>query len=192
MKPKARTCKADGCSEKFIPTRSFITWCSPDCGFSIAQAKKEQAEAKKLKEQRKKDREKREGLKTRRDYLKDAQREFNRYIRLRDAGRRCISCESELAREVVLGGGYDCGHFRSVGSAPHLRFDPRNAAGQCKKCNRYGAGRVVEYRKGLIDRHGIEFVDELEADQSQRKYTIEDLKQIIATYRAKCKELEKA
>ena len=189
---KDKKCKAKGCGREFRPIRPMQCVCSPVCGLSVARAKREQAEAKKLKEQRKKDREKREGLKTRRDYLKDAQREFNRYIRLRDAGRRCISCESELAREVVLGGGYDCGHFRSVGSAPHLRFDPRNAAGQCKKCNRYGAGRVVEYRKGLIDRHGTKFVDELEGDQSQRKYTIEDLKQIIATYRAKCKELEKA
>lgn len=51
---------------------------------------------------------------------------------------------------------------------------------------------VVEYRKGLINRHGVEFVESLESDQSSRKYTIEDLKQIRDTYRAKCKELEKA
>lgn len=190
--PKPKKCKAKGCGVVFSPARPMQCVCSPACAQLLARAKTEQAETKQRQEQRKADRAKREKLKTRSDWMKDAQREFNRYIRLRDAGRLCISCESELAREAIIGGGYDCGHFRSVGSAPHLRFDPRNAAGQCKKCNRYGAGRVVEFRKGLINRHGAEFVNELEADQVPRKYTIEDLKQVIAEFKAKAKAIESA
>jgi hypothetical protein len=185
---KLKTCKA--CKVKFAPVKPMQSVCSIQCASAMVAKKKASQEAKKQQDERKADKAKRERLKTRSDWMKDAQREFNRYIRLRDAGRLCISCESELAREVVIGGGYDCGHFRSVGSAPHLRFDPRNAAGQCKKCNRYGAGRVVEFRKGLIDRHGVAFVDELEADQTPRKYTIEDLKQIIVEFRKKAKAIE--
>ena len=188
---KLKKCKAKGCGVVFSPARSFQCWCSPDCAVLIARAKKEQNEAKQAREQRRQDKAKREKLKTRSDWMKEAQREFNKYVRLRDRGQGCISCGSFLVLENAIGGGYDCGHFRSVGSAPHLRFDPRNAAGQCKQCNRYGAGMVVEYRKGLIDRHGVEFVELLESDQSPSKHTIEDLKQIRDTYRAKCKELEK-
>ena len=189
MKPKK--CKAKGCGVVFSPARPMQCVCSPNCAALLAREKKEQNEAKQAREQRRQDKAKREKLKTRSDWMKEAQREFNKYVRLRDRGLGCISCGSVLVLENTIGGGYDCGHFRSVGSAPHLRFDPRNAAGQCKQCNRYGAGMVVEYRKGLIDRHGVEFVELLESDQSPSKHTIEDLKQIRDTYRAKCKELEK-
>ncbi|MDE2000778.1 MAG: recombination protein NinG, partial [Burkholderiales bacterium] len=166
--------------------------CSPACAIPYARNQSEKSQKMLAKAERMADRAKREKLKTRSDWMKDAQKQFNKYVRLRDRGLGCISCGSILVLERAIGGGYDCGHFRSVGSAPHLRFDPRNAAGQCKQCNRYGAGMVVEYRKGLINRHGVEFVESLESDQSSRKYTIEDLKQIRDTYRAKCKELEKA
>ena len=51
---------------------------------------------------------------------------------------------------------------------------------------------VVEYRKGLIDRHGVEFVELLESDQSPKHYTIEDLKHIRDTYRAKANAIAKS
>lgn len=90
----------------------------------------------------------------------------------------------------AIGGGFDAGHYRSVGSAPHLRFDERNVHGQTKQCNRYGAGRAVDYRLGLIARIGRDVVEELEADQRPRKHSIEDLIEIRNTYRAKAKEID--
>ena len=42
-----------------------------------------------------------------------------------------------------VGGAYDCGHYRSTGSAAHLRFDERNAHAQRKVCNRWGAGPLL-------------------------------------------------
>jgi hypothetical protein len=89
-----------------------------------------------------------------------------------------------------IGGGYDCGHYRSVGSAPHLRFDERNAHAQRKQCNRWGSGRAVDYRIGLIKRIGLEKVEALESDQTVKKYTIDDLKSIISAYKAKFKALK--
>ena len=86
--------------------------------------------------------------------------------------------------------GFDCGHYRSIGSAPHLRFDERNAHGQRKKCNRWGAGRAVDYRLGLIQRIGLEAVQSLESAQAHAKWTIDDLKAIKARYKAKLKELK--
>ncbi|MCB4358442.1 recombination protein NinG [Quatrionicoccus australiensis] len=129
-------------------------------------------------------------LKTARDWTNEAQIAFNKYVRERDSNRPCISCGSSLNGGYV-GGAFDCGHYRSVGSAPHLRFHDHNAHGQCKKCNRYLSGNAADYRVGLIARIGIESLESIEADQTPRKYTIEELKAIKATYIAKLKELRK-
>jgi hypothetical protein len=68
-----------------------------------------------------------------------------------------------------------------------LRFDERNAHGQLKQCNRWGSGRAVDYRLGLIRKIGLAEVEALEADQSVPKWTIEELKAIKAFYAAKAK-----
>lgn len=188
--PKEKLCSYRPCRKPFTPTRGFVKWCSPDCGYRLWAAKKEKEEQRARSDERKKDRERREKLKTRSDYMKDAQKAFNAYIRARDraAGFDCISSGRPLD---WTGNAVDAGHYRSVGAAPHLRFDPRNCHAQSKHDNQYKAGNVVEYRINLIKRIGLAAVEELEADQSPKHYTIEDLKQIIATYRAKTRELLK-
>ena len=110
--------------------------------------------------------------KRRADYLADTQKAFNAYVRARDAGKRCICCGFPLPLDTSL---FDCGHFRSVGSAPHLRFDERNAHGQLRDCNQAGAGRHTDYRVGLERRLGLETVEALEADQAARKWTRDEL-----------------
>ena len=155
--------------------------CGLDCATQLSNLRRK-------KEERKVDRGRKEKLKTRSDWIKDAQRAFNGFIRARDRGRACICCGVPLGVDSV-GGGFDAGHYRSVGSAPHLRFDERNAHGQRKQCNRYGAGRAVDYRIGLVARIGKEAVEALEADQSTAKWSIEQLKAIRDEYRRKLKEL---
>jgi len=164
--------------------------CGPECALaSVAQANAKKA-ARAAVDDRKATRAKLDKLKTRSDWMKDAQREFNKFIRARDAQKPCICCGQPLGMGDV-GGSYDAGHYRSVGSAPHLRFDERNCHGQTKHCNRYGSGRAVDYRIGLIQRIGLAQVEAIEADQAPRKFTVEDLRRIVATYRAKVRELEK-
>jgi NinG protein len=184
-----RTCKAPNCSTRF-EAKGFVVWCSPACGSIIAQGRLAKKKAKQAKEEKKQDRVRKEKLKTRSDYIKEAQHEFNRYIRLRDAGLPCICCGEPLGADAI-GGGYDCGHWRSTGSAPHLRFHEDNAHGQRKYCNRYGAGRAVDYRIGLVKRIGLERVESLERDQQPRHYSTDELKAIKAKYKALAKELEK-
>lgn len=121
--------------------------------------------------------------------MKEAQIAFNAYVRERDKNQPCICCGQPLGAQQV-GGGFDAGHYRSVGSAPHLRFDERNCHGQRKSCNRYGSGRAVDYRLGLIARIGLAEVESLEADNDPKKYSIDDLKAIKAKYKAKLKELK--
>ena len=186
---KAKRCKSKSCGVLFTPSRPMQCACSPMCAHDIARAKREQAETKARQAARKQDRAKRESLKTRSDYMKEAQHAFNRFVRLRDASRPCICCGRPL-QPVSVGGGFDAGHYRSVGSAPHLRFNPDNCHGQTKQCNRYGAGRAVDYRLGLIDRLGIGRVEALEADQTSPKWSSDELKVIRDEYRAKARELE--
>jgi hypothetical protein len=182
-----RACKV--CKTRF-EGKGFIVWCSAACGTKIALARLEKKRKAQAKAERKTDRERKVKLKTRSDYVKEAQSAFNRYVRFRDASNGCISCGVHLGGSAV-GGAYDCGHFRSVGSARHLRFHEDNAHGQCKRCNRWDSGNHSDYRVGLIVRIGQERVDALEADQEPRHYTIEDLKAIKTKYRALARQLEK-
>lgn len=131
-----------------------------------------------------------EKLKTRSDYTKEAQIAFNAYVRERDNSRQCISCETHLNQTGALGGSYDCGHYRSVGSAPHLRFDLHNAHGQCKKCNKYKSGNVADYRIKLLRKIGGARLEALECDQIQRKYTVPDLQRIKIIFTTKLKRLK--
>lgn len=130
-----------------------------------------------------------ESLKTASDYVKEAQTAFNAYIRTRDRGKPCISCGCPQG-DTVQGGKFDAGHYRSRGSAGHLRFNTINCWAQCVKCNRYLSGNVVEYRKGLVQRVGLERVCKLENDNSQLKFTIDYLKRVkkIFNYRRKLYE----
>lgn len=180
-----RTCKV--CKGKFTPSRQMQGVCeSYACMMVHAMNAAKKSRESREKKARAEARSRREALKTRRDYIKEAQSAFNAYIRARDKGKPCICCQRPLV-DAGIGGGYDCGHYRSVGSAPHLRFDERNAHGQTKQCNRYGSGRAVDYRIGLIQRIGLAEVEALEADQAVRKWTVEELIQIKKTYKEKAR-----
>ncbi len=168
----------------------------PDCidGYAEAQAAKaERAEAKKAraaaKVERAETRRRKEAIRTIPDYIKEAQHAFNAYIRARDAHQPCICCGQPLGTGDV-GGAFDCGHYRSTGSASHLRFNPLNAHAQRKVCNRWGAGRAVDYRIGLVARIGLEAVEALECDNAPHKWSREELIAIRDTYKAKIKGMK--
>ncbi|SFX17160.1 Bacteriophage Lambda NinG protein [Pseudomonas sp. NFACC49-2] len=189
-KPRPKKCRVESCRASFVPKASFQTWCSPDCGVVIARAKQEKQRKSFAQRERREIKVRKEKLKKRGDHMREAQQAFNAYIRARDqiAGHLCISSGKPLDWS---GNAVDAGHYRSVGSAPHLRFDERNCHAQSKQDNRFLSGNAVDYRIGLTARIGLEAVEALEADQSVRKYTIDDLKAIKAEYRAKTRELKK-
>jgi len=175
------------CRAEFQKRSMTHKCCSPECAeiFGREQTKKQAA-----KKEREETKARKEKLKTLHDWIADAQTVFNKFIRLRDRGLPCICC-GRYGDVGAIGGGYDSGHYRSRGSAGHLRFHEDNAHAQLKQCNRYGAGRAVDYRIGLIKRIGLERVEALEADNKPHKWTVDELKEIIRVYRAKCKELER-
>ena len=180
-----RRCKV--CRKQFDPHLPMQTVCSPSCALSLAKSKRAKEEKREQVKQRKADNAKRERMKTRGEWVAEAQAEFNAYIRLRDFGKPCICCGRPTDAKP---NSVDAGHYRSRGSAPHLRFDERNCHAQLKKCNRYHFD-VAGYRKGLIARIGEQAVLDLEADQAPRNHTIDDLRAIRDEYRQKARALRK-
>lgn len=193
--PRCKYCKA-----KFEAYSSLQSFCS--IGHAIAwtttengQKAVKRAKNAKLKAQKAKDRKKLESLKTRKDFIKDLQQAFNEFIRLRDHDQPCISC-GRFDHEIPdkhTGGKWDAGHYRSVGSAPELRFVETNVHKQCKHCNSTNGlgGNYCEYRKGLINRIGLKEVEKLEGPDRPPKLTTEEVKEAIKQYRAKSRELKK-
>jgi hypothetical protein len=185
MKPK--TCKV--CREKFAPTKPMQSVCGPLCALSLARSKRAKAEKVAQVKDRRDTKAKLQTLKTKSDWTREAQAAFNGWVRARDAGLPCICC-GRTSSGTSTGGDWDAGHYRSRGSAPHLRFDERNVHAQLKQCNRYDSGNVVGYRMGLIARIGLAAVEALEADQASRKFSVEELRAIKAKYTALAKELK--
>lgn len=176
--PSPRPCAH--CGKEFLPKYTSMQMC---CTLTCARLYA-------IRERKQKEKGRKQALETIPSLIKKAQVEFNRFIRERDMGKPCICCGQPLSSGAGgTGGEFDCGHYRSVGSASHLRFDERNAHGQRKQCNRYGAGRAVDYRIGLIGRIGIDAVQAIESDCAPHKWTHDELRQIAATYRQKLKDL---
>lgn len=187
---KQKKCAVSTCRAAFTPTQTFQTWCSPECGLVIARAKQDKQRKAIAQVERREIKVRKEKLKSRADHMREAQQAFNAFIRERDrlAGHPCISSGKPLDWSANA---VDAGHYRSVGAAKHLRFDERNCHAQSKQDNRYLSGNAVDYRIGLIARIGLEAVEALESDNTVRRYTIEDLKQIKALYRQKLRDLKK-
>lgn len=188
--PRPKKCRNPACGQNFAPQRMGQHVCSPLCGLAIKDVNQDKAKKAIAHTELLATRETKERLKTRGDHIKDTQQAFNEFIRLRDqiAGHPCISSGRPLDWS---GNAVDAGHYRSRGSAPHLRFDERNCHAQSKQDNRFLSGNIADYRIGLIERIGLSAVVLLEADQTVKKYTIEDLQAIKKHYRALVREMKK-
>lgn len=182
------------CQSEFTKQRMGQRVCSPACASKIVRTEKKQAKER-VKLDKALDKAAKEGMKTIPQLKKEAQQAFNEYIRERDkqAGHPCICCGRPLdwGHEGVRTHAVDAGHYRSTGSADHMRFDERNCHAQSVACNRYGAGRAVDYRIGLVARIGLDAVEALESDQTPIKWTRDTLRQIKTIYRAKLRDLKK-
>lgn len=95
--------------------------------------------------------------------IKLAEKHFNKFIRERDEGCICISCDSHNTS--------DASHFYSGGHHAGLRFNEKNVHLSCAKCNRFLHGNLNEYRKRLPDRIGQSELDKLDELASRYKRT---------------------
>ncbi|MEA1849169.1 recombination protein NinG [Chryseobacterium sp. MHB01] len=176
IKPK----KCAVCREDFIPFRTTQKVCGPTCAISLGKSNIQKKNAREWQKEKKIIKEK---MKTQSGWLKDLQVVFNEYIRLSQKGSKCISCQNPNPT--------DAGHYRSIGAHPELRFEEKNVNLQCRKCNGYWGGNLIEYRKGLIKKYGVEIVEWLEGPHKETKLSIPEIKMKIEYYREKIREMKK-
>lgn len=172
-----RNKKCKICKETFTPQRPLQMVCGYKCSHEYAKLQKKKAWAKEKKIRKEK-------LMTRSEHLNLLQKVFNAYIRKRDEGKPCISCGTTAKVQ------YDAGHYRSVGAHPELRFNENNVHRQCRKCNSYWGGNLIEYRKRLLLLIGEDEVKKLERnDNPPLKLTTDEIKEQIKYYRKKTNNL---
>jgi hypothetical protein len=187
LKPK----KCAACKTVFTPQRSMQKVCGPKCAADWSAKVATQKAARANREERKSLAERKAKLKTRREWIAEAQVAVNKVARLRDllGGHGCISCGARPQQK--FGGTFDAGHYRSVGSAPHLRFFLTAIRGQCVRCNRDLGGSAVNFRKGLVERIGIDRVEEIESMQWTAKWSVDYLKRLKKVMNKKARRLER-
>jgi hypothetical protein len=180
-KLKRKKCKC--CGVEFMPFKSMQKVCSTKCAieYSNEQTKK------KAKQQARREKKKfNEDNMTLSDYKKKLQTIFNKFIRLRDVEKGCVSCGTPLQNRK-----FDAGHFYAT-TYEGLRFNENNVFGQCVPCNRNKHGNIHEYRKRITDRISEEELQWLDDNRHIRlKLTKYELKELIEVYKSKVKEYEK-
>ncbi len=184
MNAKPRKCANKACRKKFTPSANWLTCCGTDCMLAVIRERK----AKQVRREQRKERERLKSLGT---VCAESQASVNLYVRVRDFGKGCISCETGKVE--------DAGHYFPIGSkyrVNRLRFDTRAIHGQCRACNSYkGGGNIHGYTAGLIRRYGEEFLLELDAlkrDADQgllAPLTKDEARQIAADHRKMAREL---
>ncbi|OAI84892.1 recombination protein NinG [Pseudomonas putida] len=186
---KPKKCRAPGCGKPFRPNMSTQKVCSIACARAIAKDPKLQKIAAKAitRQAREGLKERREKLKTRAEYAKEAQAAINRYVRLRDAHLGCVSCDKPASWQ----GQWHCSHFRSVGAAPHLRFNLWNMNKSCSACNNFLSGNIMAYRPSLIEKIGQAKVDWLECNSDIARHDIPYLKRVKVVFSKKARRIEK-
>jgi hypothetical protein len=173
--------RCKNCKEKFEPVRFNMKYCLKDECIRVWVESEKEKTWKKTKAKMKND------LETVQELIKATQIIFNKYIRLRDKGQVCISCQKPLKE-----GNVDAGHMWSAGGHSNLRFNEFNVNAQCSRpCNKDKAGDINNYRLGFVERYGIEKLNEIDAlAKIERKFSKEELKELMQIYKKKIKELE--
>jgi hypothetical protein len=167
------------CKDKF-EVRYFLQKTCLDAACLIewknrVKAKEWKAEKKDLKDK----------LKTNADHIKELQVIFNKFIRLRDQNKGCISCGTPLK------GKYDAGHYYSAGGNPELRFNEDNVFGQCVYCNQHRHGALLDYAERLPNRIGFYRFGKLKDLRGiAKKYSIPELIEMKVRYKDKIKKLK--
>lgn len=164
------------CGDRFEPRyTSFQKTCdTTSCILEFGRLEKTKREQKAKKAERQKFL---DGDKS--HWKRKAQIEFNKWIRHRDKGQPCISCQKQIKGQSTAG------HYKSVGAFPELRFDEANVHLQCGQCNTFKSGNLLEYRPNLIAKIGLEEVERLEGPHQPKQYSLDELKAVHAEYKAR-------
>lgn len=197
-KPKFKKCRS--CSHRFQVFRSTQKVCSLECGIELARVeadKKEKAESRK-------------NRKALRDYNrkdlrwqhKQTQKAFNRMRVLQELewfkkeGKEpeCISCGKKYMD-------WCCGHLKTVGAQPALRYDELNSFLQCNRyCNMGLSGNIEGnkttrgYKQGLKDRFSINeaylIIEHCESHRDSKNWTWQELEDMRKQFNQEIRRVE--
>jgi hypothetical protein len=125
-----------------------------------------------------------------RELEKKLDRVFSEYVRLRAADNsgccQCVTCGKFYYWKNI-----HCGHFISR-SVKAVRFNERNTAPQCARCNSFRQGEWLKFRQWLINAYGKEEVESLEQTALLGgSYDAYQLQVMTDEYREKVKQLKK-
>lgn len=176
--PKQKKCK--NCKQLFTPIRSTLEkYCKESECVRVWVAEEKEKQWKKTKQDFNES-----DIKY---WIKKAKEACHAYIRLRDKDKGCISCGKPL-----VNGNTDAGHLWSSHSSSYIRYHEFNINGQCSRpCNKDLSGDPNNYRINFVKRYSKELLEELDSiAHLEKRYTIEDLKEITEIYKAKIKNLK--
>jgi hypothetical protein len=180
-KYKPKICK--GCGIEFLPTRPFQAACGPVCAIKVSRRQRTDKAAK---AQRTADRGRKEALKSKRDHKRETSVIFNRYIRLRDMHKPCISCGQSPYQ-----GQRHASHFRSRAAASQLSYFFTQVWGSCAQCNSHKSGNITPYRIALVEKIGEERVLAIENNNNKADFSVEYLKRLQKILKRRIKHYEK-
>jgi hypothetical protein len=172
MKIKLKQCKQ--CGEMFKPFNTLQVVCSAICALEFNSKKEVDKRFKVMKSD----------SRSLIELRNLARVSFQIYIRQRDKDLLCISCNKSDAK-------WDAGHYLKAEIYTKLIFNEDNVHKQCSYCNLQLAGNLIEYRKGLVKKIGINKVQELEdmADSSRSyKFAKDELINLAKEYKLKIKK----
>lgn len=202
-----RKCTRKSCRKELPTKANSDKWqergfCGIDCmaghGNDKAMASRERAQAterKKAREARAAERKaynaakraRKEAIKTRSEWAREAQQAVNAYVRIRDAGKPCVSCDKPDDGSHQR----HASHYRSVGACSGLRFNLKNIFASCQQCNAVKSGNLLEYRIRLRARYGDDLVEWLESQNGTVRYSIDYLKRLRDVFRKRVAIMKK-
>jgi len=119
---------------------------------------------------------------------KDLDIVYSQYIRLKSADDdgfvTCVTC----GKNAHYKKGMQAGHYVSR-SHNATRYSDDNVHVQCTGCNLFKSGNMDEYALFMIDKYGIEKLDELnKRKQEIKQFTTQELEELITHYKEKVNE----
>jgi hypothetical protein len=170
--------RCKNCRQLFEPVRFNQKFCfDPECVKVWVTSEKE-------KQWKKKKATLKVELMTKKDYEKILQQLVNKYVRMRDKGQPCISCQKPIKGKV------DAGHLYAVGNYPSVRFNLKNINAQCINCNQFNCGAINDYRLNFVLKYSQQELEELDQlAHQQRQFTVQEIKDLITEFKEKTKNI---
>ena len=120
----------------------------------------------------------------------DLQVIFNKYIRLRDSDKPCVSCGKYNKLQA--------GHYFAVKNYDAFRFDERNVHGECAGCNCFDESHLIGYTNNIKNRLSEEDLESLhnevqlyKQNRLAYKWDRPTILELIEVYKEKVLQLEK-